>query len=327
MKSSNYIAESVFKVNLHFSKLQNKTKELYFKCLNENKSTEYFKKELKKIWKDTNYNFIDKEIEKYQAIVHQRNTRSTEKVIFTEDDIIAPLDDRSKVMKYEEKFKKVKVNEYNNSINSYAYQNDKQNYLKKKVAKYSNEIVPYHFKDTNKIQRHVQLSTYNAMVHNVNLVRAGWNMTLYDADIIGNQEFWIPYHPFSCSYCISHQNKILTKKEVINMLGKANEQQGDVLHPNCKCEITFYNKDTIFNRPNYSDAELDEQYHIRQKVNTLTLKKEEVLTDIKIQKDLGNQDEVDRLNKFRNKINQNIRDLKNELPTESLKKQVVAINR
>lgn len=327
MKKYSYIAESVFKVNLHFSKLQNKTKELYFRCLDEGRSTEYFRKELKKIWKDTNYNFIDKEVEKYQSIVHQRNTGLTDKVEFTKDDIIAPLDDRKKVMKYEEKFENIKTNEYNTSINSPVYQSDKQNYLKNKVAKYSNEVVPYHYKNTNKIQRHVQLSTYNAMVHNVNLVRTGWNMTLYDADIVGNKRFWIPYHPFSCPYCISHQNQVYTKEEVINMLGKANEQQGDVLHPNCKCEITFYDNDTVFNRPDYTDAELNEQYDIRQKVNSLTLKKEEVLTDIKIQTDLGNQDEVDKLNQYRNKINKSIRDLKDKLPTESLRKQVVAINR
>jgi hypothetical protein len=74
-------------------------------------------------------------------------------------------------------------------------------------------------------------------------------------------------------------------------------------------------------------TQVEEEYNIRQKVNGLTLRKEEVLTDIRIQKGLGNQDQVDKLNQQRNKINKSIRELKDELPTAELKKQVVAINR
>ena len=48
---------------------------------------------------------------------------------------------------------------------------------------------------------------------------------------------------------------------------------------------------------------------------------------MRIQKSLGNQDEVDKLNQTRNRINKEIRELKEQLPTAELKKQVVAINR
>ena len=48
---------------------------------------------------------------------------------------------------------------------------------------------------------------------------------------------------------------------------------------------------------------------------------------MKIQKGLGNQDEVDNLNSTRNRINKEIRELKEALPTAELQKQVVAINR
>ena len=85
--------------------------------------------------------------------------------------------------------------------------------------------------------------------------------------------------------------------------------------------------DTKFNKPKYSYGELEEQYNIRQKTNSLTLQKEKIKTDIKIQNKLGNQDEVDKLNQQRNKINKTIRELKEELPTTSLKKQLTAINR
>ena len=73
--------------------------------------------------------------------------------------------------------------------------------------------------------------------------------------------------------------------------------------------------------------EVETQYDIRQKVNSLTLKKERILTDMRVQSRLGNLDEVDVLNTQRNKINSQIRDLINELPTKELKTKVVAINR
>jgi hypothetical protein len=77
----------------------------------------------------------------------------------------------------------------------------------------------------------------------------------------------------------------------------------------------------------YTDAEKEEFYHIRQKTNTLTLEKSRILTDMKIQKGLGNMDEYDKLNQKRNKVNSQIRELKDSLPNNELKKQVVAINR
>ena len=118
----------------------------------------------------------------------------------------------------------------------------------------------------------------------------------------------------------------MTKEEVINLIGVDEEASGDILHPNCKCELTFYEKNTRL-RPIENKGQLEEEYEIRQKVNTLTLKKERVLTDMKIQKGLGNQDEVDSLNSTRNRINKEIRELKEALPTAELQKQVVAINR
>lgn len=325
MKNSNFIAESVFNVNLNYARMQNKTKELFFRCLDEERSYEYFKAELEKIWGKTNHTYIENQLAEYEIMVHEQNTQKKEEI--KKKDWLFALVPITVIMAVENKFEKVKEQEYKNSQKSYAYKNDKQEYLKKKVAKYNNQIIPYYSKTTGELIRYVQPSTYASMIHNTNLTRAGWNVTLNDADEVGVTQFWIPYHSFSCPHCIAHQNRILTKNEIISIAGRADEAEGDILHPNCKCEITFYNWDTKFNKPKYSYGELEEQYNIRQKTNSLTLKKEEVLTDMKIQKRLGNQDAVDKLNQQRNKINKEIRELKEALPTESLKKQVVAINR
>ena len=324
MKNSS-IADKVFAVNLNYVKLQNKTKELFFRCLDEGREIEYFEAELKKIWGNVDYSCLNEQIEEYQAEIHEKNTgekpekkKGITKGVFA----LVPL---MVIMSTDNKFQEVKKREYKVSVNSYAYKSDKQEYLKLKVKKYNNQIVPYYSKTTGEILRYVQPSTYDSMIQNTNLTRSGWNQTLDDAD--DEQLFYIPFHSFSCPECMTHQNKVMTTNEVYKLVGEADEVEGDLLHPNCKCELTFYNKKTKFNIPKDPTWKLEEQYHIRQKVNTLTLKKEEVATDLRIQKRLGNEDEVDKLNQQRNKINKEIRELKEALPTAELQKQVVAINR
>ncbi len=330
MKNSNFIADSVFKVNLNYTRLQNKTKELFFRCLDEERSIEYFKAEIRKIWGKIDYSYQDEQIAEYEAIIHERNIQGkevVEEIPKGEEGSLFALVPTSVIIAVDNKFVKTKEREYKNSLESYAYKNDKQEYLKLKVTKYNNQVVPYYSKTTGQILRYVQPSTYNSMIHNTNLTRSGWNTTLNDADKLDVSMFYIPYHSFSCIDCIEHQNKPMTKEQVINMVGYAEETSGDILHPNCKCELTMYTPDTEIEKNKYSTAELEEQYHIRQKVNSLTLKKEEILTDLKIQKSLGIQAEVDKLNQQRNKINSQIRELKEALPTTELQKQVVAINR
>ena len=331
MKNSNqYINDSVFNVNLKYSRLQNETKELFFKCLQEGRELEYFKAKLERLWGNLDHSFLQEEISEYAEIIHQYNMKGKVEVeaIPKEDgSILFALVPLSVSLKQEQKFIAIKEKEYNSSLNSKAYERDKQEYLKLKVSRYNNQIVPYYSKESGELIRLVQLSTYEAMIHNTNLTRAGWNTTLSDADRVGVRNFYIPYHSFSCPHCIEHQNKLYTKEQIIDLVGYAEEMEGDILHPNCKCMLTFYDNTSQFNKPDYNEEELQEQYDIRQKVNTLTLKKEELKTDIRIQKMLGNQDQVDKLNQQRNKINSQIRELKEALPTAELQKQVVAINR
>lgn len=326
MKNSS-IAESVYRVNLKYVELQNKTKELFFKCLDENRDLKYFHEELKKIWGNLSHAFMNKEINEYEILIHERNTQGKEIVEEEKEGDILDLVPIAVIVAVEKKFVKQKEKEYKISFNSYAYKTDKEDYLKMKVQKYTDQIVPYYSTKTNTKIRDVELSTYCSMIHNTNLTRAEWNQTFRDADMMGQELFFIPYHSFSCPYCMQYQNKKLTRKEAIDIAGHAEEAEGEVLHPNCKCELTFYESRKDFNKPKYSRGELEEQYQIRQKTNSLTLKKEKIKTDIKIQSSLGNQDEVDKLNQQRNKINKEIRNLKEQLPTKQLKKQVVAINR
>ena len=329
-KSNEYINKSVFNVNLKYSRLQNETKELFFKCLEEGRDLEYFKGKLERLWGNLDHKFLEEEINEYAEIIHEYNMRGrVEAEAIPKDDgsILFALVPLSVSLNQEKRFVKIKEKEYKSSLNSKAYQNDKEEYLKLKVSKYNNQVVPYYSKETGGLIRYVQLSTYEAMIHNTNLTRSGWNTTLNDGDNLGVRTFYIPYHSFSCPHCIEHQNKLYTKEDIIDLVGYAEEQEGDILHPNCKCILTFYDNLTQFNKPSYSEEELQEQYDIRQKVNSLTLKREEIKTDIRIQKMLGNQDQVDKLTQRMKKTNTQIKDLQQALPTAELKKQVVAINR
>ena len=320
-KSSKYINDKVFKLNKKYSKLQNETEELFFRCLDEGRSVEYFYKKLEDIWGKIDHSFMDNEINEYADLITQNNLQITGKKKAKNKHI--PIDIAIFLI-LEKKFMKMIKKRYSSYYNSPAYKRDKEEYLKKKVKSYDNQMIPY-YDEYGNIVRYVQLSTYLAMRYNTALTRAAWNRTLEDAELLGYSWFWIPPHAFSCKHCVGYQGRPLTIDEVNIYIEEANE--GDILHPNCKCELLIYTPLTQLVTQNLSMGEVEEYYDIRQKVNSLTLKKDRILTDIRIQGRLGNQDEVDKLNSQRNKINSQIRDLINKLPTNELKRIVTAINR
>ena len=317
MKNSSYIADSVFELSFYYTNKQNKTKELFFKCLNEGKSEKYFKEQLKKIW-GNDYKFIEKQISEFREMIHKENT-GKELLEFT----IVGLSLTNKLIEETTKqFIDKKIREYSIRFKSPLLKEDKQEYLKKLVPKYTSDTKGYY--SNGKLIRNVSPRTYNSMVYNTTLTRNGWVQTLNDGLDLGQELYYIPFHNFSCPYCMQYQEKIMTRDECLRLLGTADEGSEELLHPNCKCVLTFYNNQRL------KDVDLvkgAEEYTIRQKMNSLTLNKTEILSDIKTQKYLGNQDSVDKLNDRRNKINREIRDLKSQLDTKEKQIQVEAIKR
>ena len=331
MKSSSYIADNVFGINLEYTKMQNQTKELFFRCLDENRDEEYFENELKKIWNDSDLDLMQEQILEYREMVHEDNTnKKLSEEAKSKINIVGFAVLSSAVLLTNKLFQKSKTKEYKIRHESYAYKVDKNEYLKKLVPKYTSDIKPYYKKGENKtkenIVRYVKPSTYNSMVYNTTLTKNEWAQTLNDGEELGIDLYYIKSHSFSCPHCLSHQERKMTREECLNIYNTAEEGATDLLHPNCKCELVIYEKNTKLRKIKNKDEKI-EQYHIREKVMSLTLKKEEILSDIKIQKFLGNEDEIDKLNKQRNKINKSIRELKETLPTTELKKQVVVRNR
>ena len=337
MMSSSYINESVFTTNLKILKKQNETKELFFRCLDEERTYEYFKKELEKIWDNIDYSFLQKQLEKYEEIIHEQNIEGKQitEIEPSENglEVLFALVPLTVILKQEERLKRYKLSDYKKALESYAYKTDKRDYLKTKVNKYTDNIVEY-VSHTGGKSRYVGLNSYASMIQNTNMTRTAWNRTMKDADMLGIEKFYIPYHSFSCSDCIEHQNIIYTKEQILRIVDDVNEaeetgsQSGDILHPNCKCILVMLNNgENIVITNNLTDEEKVEISEIRQKVNSLTLEKERLLTDKRIQKELSNQDEVDKINQKLMKINSSIKEEQEKLPTEELRKQVVAINR
>ncbi len=317
MKNSSFIAESVFEMNLYYTRKQNQTKELFFKCLNEGKTEEYFKKELEKIWGIDDKKYIEEQITIFREQIHKQNTGlKLGAITLVGLGVIKLINDTNK------QFLKKKIKEFTIRSESPLLESDKQDYLKKLVPKYTSDTVPYF--SNGKLVREVKPSTYNSMSYNTTLTRNGWVQTLNDGKDLKQMLFYIPFHNFSCPHCMQYQERIMTYDEAKRYLNDTEEGATEILHPNCKCTLTFYNNNKLKNI-DYGKGE--EEYHIRQKVNSLTLSKSEINTDIRIQKYLGNQDKVDELNTRRNALNKQIRDLKGQLDTEEKQKQVVAIKR
>jgi hypothetical protein len=270
------------------------------------------------------------DIDEYIEMIHtynleQANFKEEEKEVNKRENNTMYLLALALILAQTKRYKEVINSQYSTSRYSPGYEMDKTEYLKKKVPRYNSQTVPYY--SNGRLIRNVKLSTYTAMIENTNLTRSAWNTTLNDADLLGNDKFYIPFHLFSCEHCREYQGRILTREEVETHLGIDEEQEGDILHPNCKCSLLLYWGGNVRVNPKYSNEELEEQYNIRQKVNALTLKKSELLTDRKIYKELNQQDEVDKTNSKIKSINSKIKDLQAQLPTEEMRKEVVAINR
>ena len=338
-KSSEEISKNVYLTNVYYSNKQNKTKILYFRCLDEGRSYEYFESELSKIWDNIDHRFMKTQINKLQRIVNKQNIeeainlgRLDDKYKETEywviDEEYFKLTPDSDFEAFEKRFKQNVLTNYKHAKASLKYA-DKETYLDKKIDSYNrsvNQVVSY-FNKQGAIVRKVQLSSYLAMIHNVNLTRSGWNQTMSDSEKLGQEMFIIPYHPFSCPYCQLYQNRPLNKTEVETIIGvEAYEQVGDILHPNCKCTLSIYWSPTQLERQTYTPFEKENQYDIRQKVNSLTLEKSNLRTDMKIASSLGNEGKVDSLKSKISVINRSIRELRKQLP-EELQKQVTAIKR
>ena len=344
VNKSHIIGKLVFDIVANYNQRQNDTKLAYFKYLSNGKSVKDFEKVADKLWDNIDHKFMDKQIEKLQDIVHKENVKlaiehgsieKSKQVVENDAKKYLKLVPESEFNKVEEKFKNRVVKSYSKSLKtSESSELDIDTYLAKKLDSYDKEVnqaIAYFSKDGG-IARYVDVSSYLSMLHNTNLTRSAWNTTLSDADRLGAEWFIIPPHPFSCDECASVQGIPMSLDEVYSEFGVDEETDGELLHPNCKCTLsilwdTSQLEDIRKDLSEYDDEDREEQYEIRQKVNSASLQRDRIENDYKIAKALGNDGLADKYESKINKLNNKISELVNSLPTKSLKKQVEAINR
>lgn len=342
INKSQIIGKLVFDIVAKYNKRQNDTKLAYFKYLSNGKSVKDFEKVANKLWDNIDHEFMDKQIEKLQKIIHDENVKISvlynkenkdKGVIEQGNKKYLKLVPESEFNKVEQKFKNRVIKSYSNTKKS-SEAMDLDVYLEKKLNIYDKEVnqaVAYFNKDGG-VARHVDISSYLSMLHNTNLTRAGWNTTLNDADRLGAEHFIIPPHPFSCEDCAAMQGIPLSLDDVMSEFGVDGETDGELLHPNCKCTLSILwdNKQLEEIRNNaleYDEEDRQEQYEIRQKVNAYSLQRDRIENDRKIAIALGNDGLVDKYDSKIYKLNNKIQNMVNSLPTKALKTQVEAINR
>ena len=149
-KSSEAISEYVYLTNVYYTNKQNKTKELYFRCLDENQSYEYFENELSKIWDNIDHRFMNKQIDELRKMVNEQNVneainlgRLDSKYKETEywviDDEYFRLTPESDFKEFEQRFKRNVLTNYKHAKTSLKY-TDKETYLNKKIDTYNRSV-------------------------------------------------------------------------------------------------------------------------------------------------------------------------------------------
>ena len=322
-----FIQDKVWKSLEKYNRMEIKTKEKFFENLYKNTSIDEYSKGVYELWGNIDHSYMDRDIKELQKMVIQRDfknqemysnkkitTRSIKLENYWRDFTLSKEDFYSlnptrDFKTIEERYINRHIKLYKNTLNRFKNSKDLANDLANFMKKYDqlDRSVPYFSHSTGKIIRYVDVGTYNSMLYNVNLTRSAWNRTFYDAKLFGDNLFYLRPHMYSCPECAEYQgyvyaNNQYTPQEQITLLryGKPGEWYiddaiaGHVGHPNCKHVWLPYFSEEQIQEDRYNNEEWDEKYEIKQKIQSLDLKKSRLLGDRRIYKELGQQDLVDK---------------------------------
>lgn len=309
-----FINDSVYYTQTQYYKLINKTKELFFYSLQEQKPASYFKKEANKIWGNIDHSYMEQRIQELEEMISAKNLEG--KKILNPNakfEQIFPLDSESKYIDIERKYEKV-VNKYYKdrlkTINNGFV--DKETYLTNLIEKYDKmqSIIPYYNKNGT-IRSYHNIASYNSMVYNTNLTKAGWNRTLYDSKLLENDLVYLPAHPGACPLCMQFQGKVYS---ISGKNPKYPKQSiaidGGVGHPNCKHEWVLYWDSSQIQEDKFNDIAWEEYYERKQKIQSLQLERTNLKVDKRILESIGNYGEADKVQAKIRALNSKIKELK-----------------
>lgn len=309
-----FINDSVYYTQTEYYKLINKTKELFFYSLQEQKSASYFKKEANKIWGNIDHSYMEQRIQELEKMISAKNLEGR-KILNpnAEFEQIFPLDSESKYINIERKYEKI-VNKYYKdrlkTINNGFV--DKETYLTNLIKKYDKmqSIIPY-YNNNGTIRSYHNIASYNSMVYNTNLTKAGWNRTLYDSKLLENDLVYLPAHPGACPLCMQFQGKVYSVSGKNPKYPKQSIAiEGGVGHPNCKHEWVLYWDSSQIQEDKFNDIAWEEYYKRKQKIQSLQLERTNLKVDKRILESIGNYGEADKVQAKIRALNSKIKELK-----------------
>lgn len=309
-----FIEESVYYSSTRYHKLINDTKKLFFNYLNKNKSLEEFKKETSKLWGKVDHSYMEQRIKELEDMIEQRDLKGRDETNpLAEFETIYELVPESRFIETEMIYKKTIDNYYKGRLKTVSKEYvDKKSYLTEIVKNYDKiqAVIPYFNKDGT-VKCYNNIATYNSMLYNTNLNHSGWNRTMYDSELLGNDLMYLPAHPFACPLCMEWQGKVYSKSgNNIKYPPMELAIKGGVGHPNCKHQWLIYWGDEMLQDNTYNSGQWEENYENKQKIQSLQLERTKLKTDREILKDLDNYEEIDNINSKIKVINAKIKELK-----------------
>lgn len=308
-----FIQKSVDLVATDYYELMFETKRTFFEYLQANRSLADFKEATELIWANVDHSFMEQTLEQFMDMIGEANLAGHE-IINPNAKLkdVFELTPTSKFQETEAKYKATIDSYYKSQLKNVEKDYvDTNSYLSEIVEKYTDyeNTIPYFHKDGTVASFH-NIASYNSMVYNTNLTRAGWNRTSQDAQLLGKDLLYLVAHPYACDKCREFQGKIYSKSGK-NKKYPSQESaiKGGVGHPNCKHQWSIYFGEDQIQSNTYTSEEWGEKYNNQQKIRALNLEIKKAQNDISIYWELGNQAKVDSLNQRISKYKEKIKEL------------------
>lgn len=317
-----FIKDKVWDSEVKYHRMMMITKQKFFEALKSGESIEKYEKDLKKLWGGIDRTYMTKAIEELRLMIMARdikNAKATQRSIKLEnfwqeyeqgEKEIYQLNPERDFRTIENRYVNRHVNLYKNWSNEVDIVDNIESLMKR----YDNmdKTIPYYSHKTGEIIRYVDISTYNSMLYNVNLLHSAWNRTAYDSKLLGNNLWYLPAHTFACPGCAYFQGYVYAERGAspqellilkryghpsttyVDQVLEDDSHGATVGHPNCKHNWTLFWSEDQVQEEKYNDEEWEEKYKDRQKIQSLTLQKSRLLTDRRIYKEVGREDLVDK---------------------------------
>lgn len=316
MNAKNFIDSEVLYIAQKYDEKLNRTEKEYILGLLNNKQPQKIYDYLEKEY-TIDHSYMTKTLEDLKRIIRKKDNVTTLQLQRTMPDLLS-INPVSKFTETEQEYAQKVMNRYMQDYLDIQNQDNIELYLSTKIKdyeKYIENFKPYFYKGTNIVSSKQNLSTYNSMLYNVNLTRTAWNQSYKDSFVLDNDKFIINSHPFSCPHCLEHQNRVMTRQELEELVGDVNTSATEILHPNCKCTLSLYWDDSQEeqNKTTKEDYELDQ----REKSIERILRRKR--TEKSLYREIGNdvmadkkQKQISRLVKEKQEIQQRLTNIRKQ---------------